>query len=46
MADLALLNNSVAWVHYRLRGGLRSTILFAAAFFFGVGGLLVFSLPG
>ncbi len=44
MADLALLNNSVAWVHYRLRGGLRSTILFAAAFFFGVGGLIVFSL--
>jgi hypothetical protein len=44
MTDSPLLNNSMAWVHYRMKGGLRNAFLFAAGYFLIVGGLIVFSV--
>jgi len=46
MSDSPLSLNSIAWVHYRLRGGMRSVILQSGGFLVIVGGLIIAAVRG
>lgn len=44
MNDAPIVQNSLAWVHFRLRGGWRSTLLQSGGFLVAIGGLILLSV--
>lgn len=44
MSDIPVLQNALAWCHYRLRGGGRSAILQSVGFFFVIGALIMLAV--